>query len=38
LYSDENNFGGYTIIVPNGGDYTYLLGPQGTIVQCWHLP
>lgn len=38
LYSDERTFGGYTVIVPNGGDYTFLLSPEGRIVHRWYLP
>lgn len=38
LYSDDRSYGGYTVIVPNGGDHIYLLGPDGKIVHYWHLP
>jgi hypothetical protein len=38
LYKDDRSFGGYTVIVPNGGDDSYLLGPDGTLVHEWHVP
>ena len=38
LYSDEKSYGGYSVIVPNGGDHVYLLGPDGLIKHFWHLP
>jgi hypothetical protein len=38
LYRDTKSYGGYTIIVPNGGDHTYLLGPDGKIVHAWNIP
>ena len=38
LYRDNRSFGGYTVIVPNGGDHAYLLGPDGRIVHAWNIP
>jgi hypothetical protein len=34
-YSDANFNGGYTLITPIGGEYTYLLDEQGCIVHGW---
>ena len=34
-YSDANFNGGYTLITPIGGEYTYLLDEQGRIVHGW---
>ena len=38
ICSENNSYGGYTVIVPNGGDHIYLLGPDGQIKHNWHLP
>lgn len=34
-YSDANFNGGYTLVTPIGGEYTYLLDEQGRIVHGW---
>jgi hypothetical protein len=34
-HRDSNSAGGYTLISPIGGDYTYLLDEEGRIVQGW---
>ena len=38
IQGDARSFGGYTVIVPNGGDAVYLLGPEGKVVRCWSVP
>lgn len=35
--SNEKSFGGYSVIVPNGGDHVYLLGPDGMVKHNWCL-
>ena len=38
IQKDKRSFNGYTVAVPNGGDYIYLVGPEGNIVHSWGVP